>query len=99
MGEDELGVVVRSHIYVEEALNHLIDKLTPFPDHLPRLRYEQRVNLACALGLRQEFAPALKELGDIRNSFGHRVDTKLTTAVTLGLFNKLPAADQLIAIA
>lgn len=93
-GEDELGMVVRAHIHVEAALNQLLDVLAPFPDHLPRLRYEQRVNLACALGLAHECAPPLKKLGDIRNSFGHSVDTTLTVETTIALFNSFSEPDR-----
>ena len=93
-GEDELGVVVRAHIHVEAALNQLIDVVTPHPELLPRLRYEQKVNLACALGLTEECAPPLKKLGDIRNAFGHRVDTALTREMVKGLWLSFSESDR-----
>jgi hypothetical protein len=43
--EDDLGVIVRSHIQIEAQLNQLIEKLLPFPDSLPHLRFEQKIRL------------------------------------------------------
>lgn len=97
-GEDELGVVVRAHIHIEASLNQFIDVVTPFPKLLPRLRYEQKVNLACAMGLVEESGPPLKKLGDIRNAFGHRVDTRLTAEMTRDLFESFSKSDRQIII-
>jgi hypothetical protein len=77
-GEDELGVVVRAHIHIEAQLNELLRHLVPEPSFLPRLRFEQRVNLAVALGLFEAALGPLKKLGDIRNAFGHKLKVSLT---------------------
>jgi hypothetical protein len=86
-GEDELGVVIRAHIHIEARLNEVLDLLVPYPDQLPRLRYEQRARLACALGLKEDIFPPLKALGDIRNRFGHKLDTSLTAAMVDELYD------------
>lgn len=94
MGEDELGVVLRAHFYIEAELEALINALLPFPEELPRLRYEQKLKLVCALGLdRTAFRP-LKELGDLRNSFGHQIGSKLTEGMVKKLFDSFPPEDQ-----
>ncbi len=80
-GEDELGVVVRAQIHIEARVNALLEILVPFPKKLPRLRFEQMLNLACALGLRDTSISAIKELGNIRNQFAHQLDTRLTAGM------------------
>lgn len=92
--EDELGVVVRAHIHIEASLNAFVDARVPYPDRLPRLPYEGRLRLACALGLMHSHFDALKVLADIRNSFGHRVDAKLTDGKLKELYGKLPPETQ-----
>lgn len=79
-GEDELGVVIRSHIYVESALVYLLKQLVVDGAYLEKLNldYAQRVNLAVTLGLKATHAPPLLALGAIRNAFAHRLDTRLT---------------------
>lgn len=92
--EDSLGVVVRAHIHIEARLNQVLHALTPHPKHLPNLRYEQRVRLAVALGLNEEILQPLKELGDIRNAFGHRLDAALTDGMVNKLFNSFTESDR-----
>lgn len=76
--EDELGAVVRAHLHIEASLNKILEEITEKPDLLPRLRFEQKIKLAAALGLREDLILPLKILGDIRNKFSHRLDAKLT---------------------
>lgn len=52
-GEDELGVVIRAQIYVEAGLTELIEACVPYAERLPRLAFEARLRLACALGLKE----------------------------------------------
>jgi hypothetical protein len=94
LGEDDLGVVVRSHIYIESAVNALLDLLIPVPDQLPHLRYEQRLKLCCAMGMDKTLFPPLIELGNLRNSFGHNINTKLTNGTCSKFFEALSEADQ-----
>jgi hypothetical protein len=78
LAEDELGVVIRAHIYIEASLNEFNEACIPVPQHIPNLRFQQRIDLACALGLKPEYGPALKVLGHMRNAFAHKLNTKLT---------------------
>jgi hypothetical protein len=93
-GEDELGVVLRAHFYVEAALEAFIDELIPFPDYLPKLRFEQKAKLACALALDGVVFSPLKELGDLRNSSGHQVGAKLTIGSVNKFFDSFSAQDR-----
>lgn len=78
--EDEVGVVVRAHIHIEQHLNLCIDELVPYPDALRpmELDYFQRVHLLVALGLKEELKGPLLALGKLRNDFAHRLDAVLT---------------------
>ncbi|MGH7965648.1 MAG: hypothetical protein ACRERD_28175 [Candidatus Binatia bacterium] len=93
-GEDELGAVVRAHIHIEAQVNSLLDLMVPYPAHLPRLRYEQNARLVCALGLAEESFAPLKVLGDIRNRFSHKLDTKLTDGMVKELYDAFSATDR-----
>jgi hypothetical protein len=92
--EDSLGAVVRAHIHVEARLIELIETLVASPEHLPRLQYEQRANLAVALGLDPRLLPALKAFGHLRNTFAHRLDVELTMAMVDSLFEAFAEADR-----
>lgn len=92
-GEDDLGVVVRAHIHIESAVNALLDILIPIPSELPRLRYEQKLKLCCAMGMDKTLFPPLKELGDLRNSFGHNICTKLTNGACAKLLERVSKDD------
>ena len=88
--EDELGAVVRAHIHIEASIIEFLNARVPFPDELPRLQYEARLKLSTALGLKRDYFESLKLLGDIRNSFGHNINTVLTDVKLNELFSKLP---------
>ncbi len=100
LGEDELGVVVRGHIYVEHELNEFIRATLSPPEALDaiKLDYDGRVKLAMALGLPAHFKPALSFLGTLRNKFAHRLDAAITKQEANGFAaamgpNKIIAGD------
>jgi hypothetical protein len=97
-GEDQLGAVVRAHIHIEARLNQVVEALTPHPDELPSLRYEQRAKLAVALGLDGRILNPLLELGRIRNAFAHRLDVKLTDSMVAKLFEAFHKEDRWIIV-
>jgi hypothetical protein len=45
-GEDDLGVVLRAHIYIEHELKEYIRELAPKPEHIKFSDYEVRTHLA-----------------------------------------------------
>lgn len=87
--EDELGAVIRAHIHIESSIIDFVRARVHYPDDLPRLQYEARLRLATSLGLKQEYFEGLKLIGDIRNSFSHKLDATLTDAKINELFSKL----------
>ena len=93
-GEDELGAVIRAHIHIESRVHELLKLLVPYSDMLPRLRFEQSIKLACALGLQDSSIGAIKELGNIRNKFGHQLDTKLTSGMVDKIFENMSEDDR-----
>jgi hypothetical protein len=95
-GEDELGVVVRAHIHVEAKLQELLELLVVDTKYFERMRlpFGQRVNLAVALGLQAEHAPALSALGTLRNAFAHHLDTKLSDERVNKLYDTLSPGDR-----
>jgi hypothetical protein len=95
-GEDDLGVVVRAHIHVEAKLVEFLELLVVAPQHLERMKleFEQKVNLAVALGLKPEHASGLSALGNLRNAFAHRLDAKLSEERVRNLYETLSGADK-----
>ena len=75
--EDDLGVVIRAHIHVESTIIKFINERLTDLKSLGKLSYSQRVELACELGLNVEMKKPLKILGEIRNSFAHKINAQL----------------------
>jgi len=96
MGEDELGVVVRAHIYIEARLLELLDHFVIDRKHLGQMDmdYAQRVHLAIALGLKSQHAQPLLALGRLRNAFAHRPDSKLSKNCVDNLYKALSSGDK-----
>ena len=92
--EDELGVVVRTHIHIEASVIDFIRARVPYPDDLPKLQYEARLRLAVALGMKQEYLEGLRLVGSIRNSFSHNLNATLSEDKTNELFSKLGSEGQ-----
>ena len=95
MKEDVLGVVIRGHIFVETILNHLLDELVLLNEHLPSLRFEQKVKLCASLGMRLEIVEPLKELGNIRNAFSHNMEISLNKTMVNKFFDKFSDKDKI----
>ncbi len=95
-GEDELGVVVRAHIYIESSLNALLESLLVSPKHLEKMNldYSQRVSLSVALGLLPQYESPLLALGTLRNHFAHRTGTKLSRDKVNNLYAALSSEDK-----
>jgi len=75
-GKDDLGVVVRSHIIVEQYLNDIIESVLSVPEKYRKnidLDYHVKVKFAVTIGLNKRFEPALKTLGTLRNGFAHNI--------------------------
>jgi hypothetical protein len=78
LSQDDIGLVVRGHIYIENELDKFIQAALPRPGELEMMEYSARVQLALACGLRPTLKTPLKAIGKLRNSFAHKLGTTLT---------------------
>ena len=94
--EDDLGVVIRSHVVVEQYLNKLIVALNVNEKYLNKmgLSYFQTVQLAIGLGLDSRFESALNNLGSIRNDFAHNIRGQLTKEDAKNLYKCLSGSEK-----
>jgi len=95
-GEDDLGVVVRSHIVVEQYLNTLIESEMVSTEHYQKIKldYHDTVKLAVALGLNPRFEKALNALGTLRNDFAHNLRPKISAQDSKNLYQTLNSDDK-----
>ena len=95
MDGDELGAILRAHLHIEYSLSEFIRYRLQSPSQLSsQMFFVPRLELACALGLPEGYAPALKKFNKIRNTFGHNLDASLSEKDVNDLFNTLPSALQ-----
>ena len=73
--EDDLGMVIRAHIVVEQFLNAIIKSYVVDFDSYKKVKlsYEQTYLFAIAIGVNPRFKSALKAIGTIRNGFAHNL--------------------------
>jgi len=96
MHDEDLIAAVRGHLYIEIQLNRLIERLVPYPEEIEnsKLGWQQRVQLALGLGLKSQYGPPLKKLGNIRNKFAHRPDASIEDKDIAKLYQCLHREDQ-----
>jgi hypothetical protein len=81
--DDDLGKVVRAHIYVENELIDFMFFAAHCPDQQTKLLkkklwdYDDKVSLALMLGLNSELSKPLNAAGGLRNAFAHNLDMKI----------------------
>jgi hypothetical protein len=97
-GEDDLGVVIRSHIIVEQYLNQLIESMMVDISSYRSVEidYHSKVKLAVALGLNKRFAPFLNSLGTLRNDFAHKLRPEIKKQDANNLYKCLHETDKKI---
>lgn len=93
LAEDEVGCVVRSHLYVEAQVDRYLCLAVVNPKHLDDLdlSYAKKIELICCLGFDAKFKGALKRLGKLRNNFAHDLSSRLTQKALSDFYNALPA--------
>ncbi len=81
-GEDDVGVVIRGHLGLENALNTLLELGLPKGlSNLDNLRFPARVDLAIATGLIDPSArTAWLLVNELRNRVAHDLDATLDDA-------------------
>lgn len=77
--EDDIGKIIRTHLYVESLITEFLSSFIPSPSHLKgmRLEYSGKVHLALALGLPKKLEAILVKIGTLRNKFAHEPNQKL----------------------
>jgi hypothetical protein len=82
-GEDDVGVVIRGHLGLENALNTLLDVGLPHGlSNLENLRFPARVDLAIATGLLDPTGrSAWLQVNELRNRLAHDLEAVLDDAV------------------
>tara|TARA_Y100001001_G_scaffold158598_1_gene178327 strand:+ start:2313 stop:2846 length:534 start_codon:yes stop_codon:yes gene_type:complete len=91
--DDELALVVRSHIKVEEQLDKLLILFIAEQKYLDKIKLEfsEKVLLAAALGMDEDLIQPLSVLGRIRNKFAHKTDSELTKSDVNNLYKSFSA--------
>ena len=92
LAEDEVGCVIRSHLYIEAQMNRYLELAVVDPNYLRKLNlsYAKKVELLCCLGFDVQFRAALKKIGSVRNKFAHDLSFCLSKEVINDLYNTLP---------
>jgi hypothetical protein len=98
LAEDDLSVVVRSHIHVENRLLKFIELTCPASKHLKKMEldFSQQVQLALALGLPEDCGPPLHAIGNMRNAFAHSLAAKLSKDRVDAFYKAFSARDKLV---
>uniref|UniRef100_UPI0009905BC8 hypothetical protein n=1 Tax=Microbulbifer mangrovi TaxID=927787 RepID=UPI0009905BC8 len=86
--EDDIGLVIRAHILIEEQLNKMFDTFFLRPEYLEKMNldYHQKVHLAISSGLSPLLEKPLKSIGSIRNKFAHQSDQILDSGIVNNLY-------------
>lgn len=73
--EDEVGKVIRTHLYVESLLNEFLEIALPNPEYIKPMQLDLngKVYFALSLGLPSEFKKPLNYMGRLRNKFAHEL--------------------------
>jgi hypothetical protein len=77
--EDDVGKVIRAHIFIESAVADFLDAALCDSSHLKgaNLNYSQKMYVAIACGLRSDLKGALKFIGTLRNGFAHELNRRI----------------------
>jgi hypothetical protein len=89
--EDDLGMVIRTHIIIEQYLNVIIEAHLVDVDSFKKakLTYEQTYLLALSMGLKPRFKGILKTIGSIRNDFAHKLRSDISKQDANALYQNL----------
>jgi len=95
-GEDDLGVVIRSHIIIENGLNSFIERLMYDKKEFRKinLEFDKKVKLAVSLGLTDRFKAPLCSLGKLRNQFAHTIRSEISAQDANNLYKSFSAEDK-----
>ncbi len=87
LGEDDLGVVIRAHIHIEEYIEKFLILKTDF-QYVKKMNldFSEKLLLAVSLGFNNDLYAPLVSLSNIRNKFAHKTDSVLTKSDVNNLY-------------
>ncbi|TYK64530.1 hypothetical protein [Colwellia echini] len=94
--EDDLGVVIRTHIVIENYLRDLIKNFLVDEKYFEatKLEYFQVVQMALAFGLQPRFESSLNALGKLRNKFAHELRDELSRCDVTNFYETLDSNEK-----
>ncbi|HCG6534496.1 TPA: hypothetical protein NJ249_004121 [Vibrio parahaemolyticus] len=94
--EDDLGVVIRSHIMIEQLVHKYIDSSMKDPDMFRKIHmdYKDKITLAISLGLDKNLEKTLKCIGTIRNGFAHTLRPEISKQDVNNLYQALSTKEK-----
>jgi hypothetical protein len=94
--EDDLGVVIRTHIVIENFLRNLIKSFIVNETYFEasKLEYFQTVQIALAFGLQPRFERSLNALGNLRNKFAHELRDELNRSDVKNFYETLDSNEK-----
>ncbi|MBU2893712.1 hypothetical protein KO495_10305 [Colwellia sp. D2M02] len=94
--EDDLGVVVRSLIIIEQYINEIVESAMISPEYFRNIKldFSYKVKLALSIGLDPNFEKILSTLGTIRNDFAHNLRSVLGKQDVNNLYQNLCSNDK-----
>jgi len=89
--EDDVGLVIRGHLHLENRLMEYVAKHLPFPDKCDweKIGYSGKVELALACGLPNNIRPILEKLGELRNDFTSNLEATIEPNWVLDTYSSL----------
>ena len=96
LGQDELGSVVRAHIYIEEHIDKFPTLMSDKNEYIEKmsLDFSNKLRLALALGLDEELHKPLVALSNIRNKFAHKTDSCLNKSDVNNFYKSFVGEDK-----
>jgi hypothetical protein len=96
LGEDELGIIIRAHIHIEEYVDKFLILKTEEYKYLEKVKLEfsEKVLVGLSLGLDEKFYSPLIVISKIRNKFAHKTDSSLTQSDVNNLYESFCAEDK-----
>lgn len=77
---DEVSVILKTHLRVEQNIDKILSKNFKFPDNLLKWSFTNKINILRAIGILDEnFFQKFKKFNDLRNKFSHKYNYKLNS--------------------
>jgi len=92
---DEVAIILKSHLYLEQEIDSLIEKITPNPKFILKKSFSEKLDFLNALNIiSNESESKLRGLNSIRNKFSHQYGYELS-AKDLKFFKSIGARKEL----